>query len=224
MGFKSLRKGKPREIGCMVDGFGPPLPVEAGRVMLRQMERRMTNTAWERDLLTFWFEELTPQDWYTGKTATDAAIRDRFLPLYERMFAAPPEEARTNPDAALAAVILFDQFPRNMFRGQAAAFGSDDLAIDLARNALDKGFDEGLDKERKQFLYMPLMHSEVLADQERCVSLFKTLGNEEGVKYAVEHRDIIARFGRFPHRNRVLGRENTVDEHRFLQEHAGYGQ
>lgn len=184
----------------------------------------MMNTAWHDDLLRFWFEELTPEDWYTGKAGTDTAIRDRFLPLYERMFAAPPEEALSDPDAALAAVVLFDQFPRNMFRGQAAAFGSDDLAIDLARNALDKGFDEGLDKQRKQFLYMPLMHSEVLADQERCVSLFKTLGSEESLKYALEHRDIIARFGRFPHRNRTLGRESSEAELRFLQEHAGYGQ
>lgn len=184
----------------------------------------MTKTAWHDDLLRYWFKELTPEDWYTAKAETDAAIRDRFLPLYNKMFAAPPEEARSDPDAALAAVILFDQFPRNMFRGQAMAFASDDLAIDLARNALDKGFDEGLSSKRKQFLYMPLMHSEVLADQERCVSLFKTLGNGEGLRYAIEHRDIIARFGRFPHRNRVLGRDSTEDERRFLQEHAGYGQ
>jgi uncharacterized protein (DUF924 family) len=179
---------------------------------------------WAEEILQFWFGELTPEDWYTGKAESDAATRERFLPLYRELSVALPDEAWTDPDAALAAIILFDQFPRNMFRGQAEAFGSDDLASALARNTLDRGFDQGIGAERKQFLYMPLMHSEVLADQERCVSLFKALGNEEGLKYAIEHRDIIARFGRFPHRNRVLGRESTPDERAFLESHAGYGQ
>lgn len=179
---------------------------------------------WVDELLGFWFGELTPEDWYAVKPETDAAIRERFMQLYREMRVAAPEEAYADPQAALAAIILFDQLPRNMFRGQPEAFGSDDLAAALARNALDRGFDQDLEPAHKQFLYMPLMHSEVLADQERCVSLFKALGNEESLKYAIEHRDIIARFGRFPHRNRVLGRESTPDEIAFLQTHPGYGQ
>jgi uncharacterized protein (DUF924 family) len=179
---------------------------------------------WTDDILDFWFDELKPEDWYSGKPETDAAIRERFLPLYQELLVAPPPEAREDARAALAAIILFDQFPRNMFRGKPEAFGSDDLAADLARNALERGFDDGLEPSRRQFLYMPLMHSEVLADQERCVSLFGTLGNEEGLRYAIEHRDIIARYGRFPHRNRVLARESTPAEQAFLKGHAGYGQ
>lgn len=184
----------------------------------------MTESAWPDDVLEFWFGELAPEDWYTGKDDVDAAIRERFLPLYREISISIPREARDDADAALAAIILFDQFPRNMFRGQAEAFGTDDLAVDLARNALGRGYDQSLDEQRRQFMYMPLMHSEVLADQERCVTLFGALGDEGGLKYAVEHRDIIARFGRFPHRNRVLERESTPQERSFLAGHAGYGQ
>src|SRR5690606_22329940 len=109
------------------------------------------------------------------------------------------------PRTALAAVIVLDQFPRNMFRGQPAAFATDDLALGIARRALDRGFDAKIEQGGKAFLYMPFMHSEVTADQERCVDLFRSLDNESGLKYAIEHRDIVARFGRFPHRNKILG-------------------
>jgi uncharacterized protein (DUF924 family) len=189
-----------------------------------QAKGRAMDAKWQDEVLRFWFGELTPEDWYTGKAETDEAIRSRFLPLYREMFGATPDEAREEPEAALAAIIVYDQFPRNMFRGQPAAFASDPQALELARNAVEKGFDDGMPPERKQFLYMPFMHSEVLADQERCVSLFKALGNEENLRYAIEHRDIVARFGRFPHRNRVLERENSATETMFLTDHKGYGQ
>ena len=129
-------------------------------------------------------------------------------------------DART----ALAAIILFDQFPRNMYRRQPAAFGTDDLALGIARRALDKGFDAEVDDEAKPFVYMPFMHSEVLADQERCVDLFRAHGDENNLKYAIDHRDIVAKYGRFPHRNRTLGRESTSGETTFLEGHEGYGQ
>lgn len=180
--------------------------------------------AWRDDVLKFWFEELTPQDWYSGKDETDAAIRKRFQPLYERLKQEQPASALADPRAALAAIVVFDQFPRNIFRRQPAAFGTDQIAMSLASNAVDRGFDEGMDAAQKQFMYMPFMHSEVLADQERSVMLFGGLGNEEALKYAIEHRDIVARFGRFPHRNRVLGRTSSAEEEAFLKEHAGYGQ
>lgn len=180
---------------------------------------------WVDEVLAFWFEELTYEDWFGGGADLDEKIRSRFLDLYERLKAgfdiARTDDART----ALAAVIVLDQFPRNMFRGTPAAFATDDLALGIARHALDREFDSQLDEGARSFLYMPLMHSEVLADQERCVDLFRSLGtNESGLKYAIEHRDIVAKFGRFPHRNRILGRESTEDEIEFLKEHAGYGQ
>ena len=183
----------------------------------------MADTGWVDEVLDFWFRELTYEDWFGGAAEVDEKIRTRFGSLYDRLKANFSVESVNDPKTALAAVIVFDQFPRNMFRRSAAAFGTDDLALGIARRALDLGFDSGMGEERA-FLYMPFMHSEVSADQERCVDLFRALGGEESLKYAVEHRDIVARFGRFPHRNRVLGRQSTPDEIAFLQEHAGYGQ
>lgn len=179
---------------------------------------------WARKVLHFWFEELTQEDWFTAKAETDQACIERFRGLHDELALAVPDTAWTDPQGALAAIILFDQLPRNMFRRKPEAFGTDKLALELARNAVDKGFDTGMPPERRQFLYMPFQHSEVLSDQERAVSLFKSLGNEEGLKYALEHRDIILRFGRFPHRNRVLGRESTPEEKAFLEGHEGWGQ
>jgi uncharacterized protein (DUF924 family) len=178
---------------------------------------------WIDETLGFWFEELTPQDWFEVRPKTDETIRERFGGLYERIGGAVPEAALKDVRAARATIIVYDQFPRNMFRGDARAFATDGLALSVSRNAVEKGFDSGLGLHERQFLYMPFMHSEDLADQERSVELFETT-DENTLKYAVEHRDIIARFGRFPHRNRALGRESTPDEKVFLGEHKGYGQ
>jgi len=182
------------------------------------------NADWGKDVLHFWYEELTPEDWYGGAADVDERIKARFGDLPGRLARQLPPQVMTDPMAALAAIIALDQFPRNIYRRKPEAFATDDLAASITRNALDKELDAGLPTAQRQFLYMPLMHSEVLADQERCVDLFKALGGEEGVKYAVEHRDIIARFGRFPHRNRVLERETTEEEAAFLETHDGYGQ
>ncbi|WP_159588790.1 DUF924 family protein [Chelativorans xinjiangense] len=179
---------------------------------------------WIDSVLSFWFEEIATEDWFKGNGKLDETIRPRFGALHERLSAGAPKEAAEDARAALAAVILFDQFPRNMFRGTAKAFSTDDLAIWIAREAVEKRLDEGLSKEQRQFLYMPFQHSEVLADQEHAVMLFKALGDEEALRYAVEHRDIIERFGRFPHRNRALGRVSTHDEEAFLEGHKGFGQ
>lgn len=179
---------------------------------------------WQDEVLEFWFGELTPQDWFSGAPEVDRRIRDRFEPLYRRLAEAIPPEALTDGRSALATVIVYDQFPRNLYRGKAAAFGTDDMALHVARNALDKGLVDQVREEARSFLYMPLMHSEVLADQERCVDLFKSVGNEEALRYAVEHCDIVARFGRFPHRNKALGRQSTPAELEFLKTHDGYGQ
>ncbi|HHZ08224.1 MAG TPA: DUF924 domain-containing protein [Rhizobiales bacterium] len=173
------------------------------------------------EILAYWFGELGPEDWFTRNDATDEAIRRRFEPTWRAWRENVPAAALLDTQAALAAVIVFDQFPRNMFRGKAEAFASDPLALALARNALAAGFDQAVEATRRSFFYMPFMHSENIADQERCVGLF---AGSDGEKYAVEHRDIIARFGRFPHRNRALGRPSTEAELEFIGSHAGFGQ
>lgn len=183
----------------------------------------MTRT-WVDEVLELWFDELTPEAWYGGGPEVDARIVARFGQTYDRLKADFRLDDIGDARTALAAVILFDQFPRNMFRGTSAAFGTDDIALSIARLAVERGYDGDVAPEARAFLYMPFMHSEVSADQERCVDLFRMLDSEEGLRYAIEHRDIVARFGRFPHRNRVLGRQSSSDELAFLDGHDGFGQ
>lgn len=179
---------------------------------------------WVGEVLDFWFGELTYKDWFDGGPELDEKVRARFLGLYEKLKAGFDERRIDDAQTALAAIIVFDQFPRNMFRSSAAAFATDDTAVGIARIAVERGWDRAGPEGARSFFYMPFMHSEILADQERCVDLFRALGEGDGLKYAIEHRDIVARFGRFPHRNRALGRESSPEELEFMKEHAGYGQ
>jgi len=179
---------------------------------------------WAQDILLFWFAELKPEDWFTGGARVDDLIRNHFGALFETMANGVPNGALNHPRIALASILLFDQFPRNLFRGTARAFATDNLALAIARNALDRDFDRAMERHERPFLYLPFEHSEVLADGERCVALFKSLGDEAGLAYAIEHRDILARFGRYPHRNAVLGRPSTPEEEAFLDAHKGFGQ
>lgn len=183
------------------------------------------DAGWVDEVLGFWFGELTYKDWFTGGPELDETIRARFLDLYQRLKAGFDERKVGDARTALAAIVVFDQFPRNMFRNTAAAFATDDLAAGIARIAVERGWDTTVAIEAaRPFYYMPFMHSEIVADQERCVDLFRAIGEGEALKYALEHRDIVARFGRFPHRNRALGRESTPAEREFMKEHPGYGQ
>lgn len=174
--------------------------------------------AWVEEVLRFWFEELPREDWFRKSDITDELIRSRFLTLHERIAALPAEAAWTDPRRALATILVLDQFPRNMFRGTPRAFATDTKARDVAVGAINRGFDKSFDKDGRAFMYLPLEHSENLADQERSVELFTPLGDAEYTHYAVAHRDIIARFGRFPHRNAVLGRTSTPEEEEFLKQ------
>jgi len=171
-----------------------------------------------QDVLHYWFEELAPKQRFAKDDQVDDAIRRRFGPLHAALAMSVPTSWRGEPRSLLAAVIVLDQFSRNLFRGQAAAFAQDREALELTRSALARGEDEGLSAEERQFLYMPLMHSESLTDQEECVRLMERLGLAEAAHYARRHRDIVARFGRFPHRNVALGRASTTDEAAFLRE------
>jgi uncharacterized protein (DUF924 family) len=168
------------------------------------------------DVVSFW-RAAGPQRWFETDEAFDRTITTKFLTLHEA--AARGELAAWEVDAAgaLALVILLDQFSRNLFRGSARAFASDRLACEVASRAIAHGFDRQTDEVMRPFFYLPFMHSEALADQDRCVAFYEALGDADGAKYAIIHRDIIAKFGRFPHRNRMLGRDTTPAEQEFLE-------
>ena len=166
---------------------------------------------WRGDVLKFWFG-LDPDSWWNGGPELDHRIRQQFLKLWTEKRQLPAEAFLSDPLTALAAVILFDQFPRNMFRGHADQFSTDHLAVAIAKGAVDRRFDEALEPRERGFLYMPFQHSEALADQNRSLLLFTELGDARQLGYANKHRDIIARFGRFPHRNAMLGRSPRADE------------
>jgi len=168
-------------------------------------------TDWRADVLKFWFG-LEPKQWWNGGPDLDQLVREKFLNLWAEKRQLPVDAFLADPLTAVAAVILFDQFPRNMFRGHADAFSTDHLALAIAKGAVDKGLDEELQKPERKFLYMPFLHSETLENQDRALLLFTKIADVEQIKYAHHHRDLIARFGRFPHRNAILGRTSGPDE------------
>ncbi len=173
------------------------------------------------DVLAYW-RALGPKRWFVKDTAVDAEIRDRFQNLYGAALAGSLGHWDDDASSALAHIIVLDQFPRNMFRGSAAAFAADPLARAAAGRAIERGFDRQAAKAERPFFYLPYMHSEALADQERCCDLCRAAGDKGTLKYAELHLDIIRRFGRFPHRNAVLGRGTTPEEQAFL-DGGGFG-
>ena len=166
---------------------------------------------WRADILKFWFG-LDRQQWWKADPALDHQIRQRFLKLWAEKRQLPVECFLDDPLTALAAVILFDQLPRNMFRGDAQQFATAHLALAIAREAVDRGLDEELQPRERGFLYMPFQHSENLDDQNRSLLLFTRLGDDYQLGYAKKHHDVIERFGRFPHRNAMLGRAPRPNE------------
>jgi uncharacterized protein (DUF924 family) len=169
------------------------------------------------EILAFW-RAAGHDRWYARDDAFDAEIRERYLDLWRKAAGGGLSSWERSDNGALALVIVLDQFPRNMFRGDARTYASDALAREVARRAIERGVDSRIDPDLLEFLYLPFMHSEHLPDQLRCIELFRNVGNTEQLKYAEHHADIISRFGRFPHRNRILGRTTTPDERAFLDE------
>lgn len=176
-----------------------------------------------RQVLDFWFgPEDAPgrgrfrKQWFAVSPAFDAEIASRFLTVWEEAAAGGLDHLADTPNGSLALVLILDQFPRNMFRGTPRAFATDARAYAVADTAVARGFDRQVLPVQRIFLYLPFEHSESLADQERCVTLMTALGDDMAIDYAVRHRDIIARFGRFPHRNAILGRPSTAEETAFL--------
>ena len=166
------------------------------------------------EVLSFWFGQEAKR-WFEKNATFDAEIRSRFLPLHEEL--AANDAWLSQPRDCLARIVVLDQFPRNMFRGQPRAFATDPLALAAARHAVASGFDRDMQLVEKQFVYLPFEHSESLADQERACELMKAL-NEDLYDWAIRHKRIIERFGRFPHRNEILGRKSTPEEIEFLKQ------
>lgn len=156
--------------------------------------------------------------WFEVSETVDDDVRKRFAEDLQRAADGAHDDMTGRSDSTLALTILLDQFPRNIYRGRPQAFAFDDKALSVARNALDSGFDQRVAPFQRMFLYLPFEHSEAMADQDRSVALFEALGDEVLLDFAVRHRDIIRRFGRFPHRNKILGRQSTPEEIAFLQQ------
>ena len=167
------------------------------------------------DILQFW-REAGRDRWYKRDDAFDAEVRRRYLGLWRKAVAGELSSWEASDDGALALTIVLDQFPRNLFRDHAMTYASDRMARDVAARAIDRGVDKRIDPGLLEFLYLPFMHSEQLPDQLRCIELFAGTTNTENQEYAVHHADIIRRFGRFPHRNRLLGRQTTPEEQAYL--------
>jgi uncharacterized protein (DUF924 family) len=166
-------------------------------------------------VLAFW-REAGPKKWFTKDRAFDEAIRARFLETYQAAATEKLSDWERTAEGALALAIVLDQFPRNMFRGDARTYAADALAREVAERALARGYDREVPSPEWQFFYLPFEHSESLPDQERCCALFAAAGDADLLKWAELHADIVRRFGRFPHRNAVLGRATTPDEQAFL--------
>jgi uncharacterized protein (DUF924 family) len=171
-----------------------------------------------REILDFWFNQTAPERWFSSDPEFDALIREKFEATWRSAREAGAPQG-SSMDESLAVILLFDQFPRNMFRGMARAFATDGLAREVARGAVERGFDLEAPVAIRQFFYLPFVHSESIADQELCLKLTRErLGESHSSHaYAVRHRDVIARFGRFPARNAALGRVSTPEEAEFLR-------
>jgi uncharacterized protein (DUF924 family) len=187
----------------------------------------MPNQPTPSDVLLFWFGapgEYGRRDkrWFEKNTAFDREVRERFLPLHEQAAAGSLADWKKRAADCLALIVLLDQFPRNMFRGTPRAFATDPPALEAARHAVAQGFDTPMLPVERMFVYLPFEHSESLADQQTACELCKPLSafpeTADAYRYAVAHRDIIARFGRFPHRNTILGRASTPEETEFLKQ------
>ncbi|CAN7320440.1 DUF924 domain-containing protein [Rhizobium rhizogenes] len=170
------------------------------------------------EVLSFWFEECTSEDWFRSTVNLDEEIGRRFRDTHLALAAGVTDLWRATPESRLAAIIVLDQFPRNVYRGTPLAFATDGLALQEAKAALEVGADREMLAERRIFFYLPFEHCENLAEQDRAVALFQSLGMDEQIDYALRHRAVIAAYGRFPHRNAMLGRVSTEAEKDYLAE------
>jgi uncharacterized protein (DUF924 family) len=181
----------------------------------------LTNSAHQaaaspEEVVRFW-QAAGPDRWFKRDDAFDAEVRSRFLGTYEAAARGDLRAWEAEAESALALTIVLDQFPRNLFRGDPRTYATDAFAREIADRAISRGFDQQVASELRTFFYLPFMHSEGLADQERCIELYRAANDVDSVKWAEHHAGIIRRFGRFPHRNRILGRATTPEEQAFLE-------
>lgn len=170
-----------------------------------------------REILKFWFDELEPRQWWVKDEVLDQTIVARFAEIHAQASRCELFSWRKDPRGRLAEIVILDQFSRNMFRGDPRSFAYDPLSLALAQEAVSLGVDTALTQSERNFLYMPYMHSESLAIHDVAMRLFRENGSDASLEYEVKHRDIIAKFGRYPHRNSILGRESTPEEIAFLR-------
>ncbi len=170
-----------------------------------------------QEIVDYWFSEPVAKLWFKSTPQFDQQLRDSYEDLWQRARDGELEHWRDSAIGCLALVILLDQFPLNMFRGEARCYSTEAASIEVARHALARGFDRELEDKQRAFLYMPFMHSEALEDQELALQLFDQPGLEDNLRFARHHHGIVQRFGRFPHRNEALGRVNTPAENEYLQ-------
>ena len=171
-----------------------------------------------QEVITFWFEELKPTQWWQVDDALDQQISIRFKEVHHRACRCELELWRESPAGRLAEIIVLDQFSRNIYRNTPQAFSSDPLALALAQEAIKQGADQACNEQQRGFFYLPFMHSESIVIHEIAVQLYQALGNENNLDFENRHKEIIERFGRYPHRNIILGRESTPEEAEFLKQ------
>ncbi len=171
------------------------------------------------EVLKFWFEEIMPVQWFQKNDSFDQEVAERFMVTYEMARKDICSDWTKDADGVLALCLLLDQFPRNMFRNSPKAFATDDKALLIAKEGLHRGFDTILSPVKRKFIYIPFMHSENIIEQKRCVSLFEKMKDDDPMsyEYALKHLEVIEKFGRFPHRNSVLGRKSSDEELNYLK-------
>ncbi len=174
------------------------------------------------DIINFWFNELKPTQWWDKDRVLDAEITHRFKSIHSQAALGELNSWRQDAEGCLAEIIILDQFSRNIYRNKPESFAFDGMALVLAQEAIRRDLDKELDPIKQAFLYMPYMHSESLMIHEKSLNLFSNPGLENNMNFEIQHMDIIKKFGRYPHRNAILGRKSTFDELNFLKKHAGF--
>ena len=174
------------------------------------------------EIINYWYSERVQPLWFNSTPEFDAELKERFEPLVKSAAQGELSNWLESPEGCLALVIVLDQFPLNIYRGKPESFSTEKQAVNIARHAVERGYDKKLPSSQLAFLYMPFMHSESMADQDLSVQLFTSAGLKDNAKFAEHHRDIVRRFGRFPHRNKILGRQNSQDELEYLNSKGAF--